>query len=92
MENKINEDRNGSLSDAHSDDEEGDYTVYECPGLAPTGGEMEVKNPLFFDDPTPATPTASGINNSSSKAQQKATAPPTAEVRRGAEKKNQHKK
>lgn len=94
MENKMNEDRNGSLSDAaHSDDEEGDYTVYECPGLAPTGGEMEVKNPLFFDDPTPATPTASGNNNnSSSKAQQKATAPPTAEVRRGAEKKNAHKK
>lgn len=54
MESKMNEDRNGSLSDAgHSDDEEGDYTVYECPGLAPTGGDMEVKNPLFFDDPTP---------------------------------------
>ncbi|KAI5612865.1 neural proliferation, differentiation and control, 1a precursor [Silurus asotus] len=33
-----------------SDDEteEGDFTVYECPGLAPTG-EMEVKNPLFDD-------------------------------------------
>ncbi|KAG7320863.1 hypothetical protein KOW79_015278 [Hemibagrus wyckioides] len=28
--------------------EEGDFTVYECPGLAPTG-EMEVKNPLFDD-------------------------------------------
>lgn len=77
MENKINEDRNGSLSDAeaaHSDDEEGDYTVYECPGLAPTG-EMEVKNPLFFDDPTPATPTASNVS-SASKAQPKASAPP----------------
>ncbi|XP_066586275.1 zinc finger CCCH domain-containing protein 13 [Prorops nasuta] len=47
----------GSVSEAESDDEEneGDYTVYECPGLAPTG-EMEVKNPLFHDDPTPATP------------------------------------
>jgi len=35
----------------NSDDEtpEGDYTVYECPGLAPTG-EMEVKNPLFKED------------------------------------------
>ncbi|XP_062269067.1 neural proliferation differentiation and control protein 1a [Platichthys flesus] len=36
-----------------SEEEEvgGDFTVYECPGLAPTG-EMEVKNPLF-DDSTP---------------------------------------
>lgn len=32
-----------------SDEEnEDDFTVYECPGLAPTG-EMEVKNPLFDD-------------------------------------------
>lgn len=38
-----------SESGATSDDEtEGDFTVYECPGLAPTG-EMEVKNPLFDD-------------------------------------------
>ena len=30
-------DRHGSVSDADSDEEneEGDYTVYECPGLAP---------------------------------------------------------
>lgn len=57
MENKMNENRNGSLSDAaNSEDEEGDYTVYECPGLGAHTGEMEVKNPLFFDDPTPATP------------------------------------
>lgn len=36
--------------EATSDEEEvgGDFTVYECPGLAPTG-EMEVKNPLFDD-------------------------------------------
>ncbi|XP_034047784.1 LOW QUALITY PROTEIN: neural proliferation differentiation and control protein 1-like [Thalassophryne amazonica] len=35
-------------SEATSEEEEvgGDFTVYECPGLAPTG-EMEVKNPLF---------------------------------------------
>ncbi|XP_015173316.1 PREDICTED: uncharacterized protein LOC107064790 isoform X2 [Polistes dominula] len=47
----------GSVSDAESDEEneEGDYTVYECPGLAATS-EMEVKNPLFNDVPTPATP------------------------------------
>lgn len=51
--------RHGSMSEAESDEEneEGDYTVYECPGLAPTG-EMEVKNPLFQDDPTPAGQTS----------------------------------
>ncbi|XP_056445140.1 neural proliferation differentiation and control protein 1-like [Gadus chalcogrammus] len=39
-------------SEMTSDEEEigGDFTVYECPGLAPTG-EMEVKNPLFDDSP-----------------------------------------
>ncbi|KAL4609379.1 neural proliferation differentiation and control protein 1-like [Arapaima gigas] len=36
----------GATSD--EENEEGDFTVYECPGLAPTG-EMEVKNPLFDD-------------------------------------------
>lgn len=37
MENNATGDRNGSLSDVESDEEneEGDYTVYECPGLAP---------------------------------------------------------
>ncbi|XP_046733968.1 uncharacterized protein LOC124404125 [Diprion similis] len=57
----------GSVSEAESDEEneEGDYTVYECPGLAPTG-EMEVKNPLFHDDPTPATPAGPGQINRSS--------------------------
>lgn len=52
---------NGSMKHDASDEEseednvEGDYTVYECPGLAPTG-EMEVKNPLFRGDETPSTP------------------------------------
>lgn len=58
MENRVSTGRDpGSVSEAESDEEneEGDYTVYECPGLASTG-EMEVKNPLFHDDPTPATP------------------------------------
>uniref|UniRef100_A0A3Q3XGN3 Uncharacterized protein n=1 Tax=Mola mola TaxID=94237 RepID=A0A3Q3XGN3_MOLML len=43
-------DQNVPESEATSDEEEvgGDFTVYECPGLAPTG-EMEVKNPLFDD-------------------------------------------
>ncbi|XP_077280594.1 uncharacterized protein LOC143907600 [Temnothorax americanus] len=60
MENRTSATRDpGSLSEAESDEEneEGDYTVYECPGLASTG-EMEVKNPMFHDDPTPATPAA----------------------------------
>lgn len=37
-------------SEVTSDEEDvgGEFTVYECPGLAPTG-EMEVKNPLFDD-------------------------------------------
>ncbi|XP_052868583.1 neural proliferation differentiation and control protein 1 [Anopheles cruzii] len=34
---------------SEDENEEGDYTVYECPGLAPTG-EMEVKNPLFLEE------------------------------------------
>uniref|UniRef100_H3DPX8 Neural proliferation, differentiation and control, 1b n=1 Tax=Tetraodon nigroviridis TaxID=99883 RepID=H3DPX8_TETNG len=34
--------------DEPKENEDGDFTVYECPGLAPTG-EMEVKNPLFDD-------------------------------------------
>ncbi|CAB3225645.1 unnamed protein product [Arctia plantaginis] len=57
MERNGLEQRNGSVSDPESEEEneEGDYTVYECPGFATTG-EMEVKNPLFSDDPTPATP------------------------------------
>ncbi|XP_062310062.1 neural proliferation differentiation and control protein 1 [Osmerus eperlanus] len=38
----------GATSDEENED--GDFTVYECPGLAPTG-EMEVKNPLFDDSP-----------------------------------------
>lgn len=95
MENKMHDDRNGSLSDAgNSEDEEGDYTVYECPGLAPTGGEMEVKNPLFFDDPTPATPVAAagtgavpGVSHPASKAQPKGGSENGAAV----DKKNQKK-
>lgn len=51
--NSGNDRRNGAVSDNESEDgEEGDYTVYECPGLAPTG-EMEVRNPMFEDDTTP---------------------------------------
>jgi len=48
----------------HSDDSDdeapagGDYTVYECPGLAPTG-EMEVRNPLFAEPDQPLTSSTS---------------------------------
>ncbi|XP_013189445.1 protein cab-1 isoform X2 [Amyelois transitella] len=54
MERNGLEQRNGSISDPESEEEneEGDYTVYECPGFATTG-DMEVKNPLFTEDPTP---------------------------------------
>ncbi|XP_071097228.1 neural proliferation differentiation and control protein 1-like [Haliotis cracherodii] len=55
---KANGEMKHDASDEESEEEneEGDYTVYECPGLAPTG-EMEVKNPLFSDE-TPVTPSA----------------------------------
>ncbi|XP_055540363.1 uncharacterized protein LOC129727024 [Wyeomyia smithii] len=59
MENH-NLDKSAPHSDPESEDdnEEGDYTVYECPGLAPTG-EMEVKNPMFLDDSALTTGNAS---------------------------------
>ncbi|KAG5895232.1 hypothetical protein JTB14_003449 [Gonioctena quinquepunctata] len=68
MERAPPNERNGSVSDAESDEEneEGDYTVYECPGLAPTG-EMEVKNPLFQDDTTPAQTPALKANGEAKK-------------------------
>nr|XP_034839554.1 uncharacterized protein LOC117995672 isoform X1 [Maniola hyperantus] len=62
-------DHNVSVSDPESEEEneEGDYTVYECPGFATTG-DMEVKNPLFKDEGTPATP---GNKNDGGKVQPK---------------------
>lgn len=48
----------GSDVESEEDNEEGDYTVFECPGLA-TNGEMEVRNPLFVDQ-TPASTPADG--------------------------------
>lgn len=51
-------------SDVESDDddnEDGDYTVFECRGLA-TNGEMEVRNPLFSDQSTAMTDNASPPN------------------------------
>ncbi|KAM6183825.1 neural proliferation differentiation and control protein 1 [Erethizon dorsatum] len=40
------------------ENEDGDFTVYECPGLAPTG-EMEVRNPLFDHASLPVPPLES---------------------------------
>lgn len=60
---------NAANSDVESDEEneDGEYTVYECPGLAPTG-EMEVKNPLFQDDLTPmSSPSVNGTAAAASK-------------------------
>ncbi|XP_069172101.1 protein cab-1 isoform X2 [Procambarus clarkii] len=64
--------RHGSASDVDSEEEgeDNEYTVYECPGLAPTG-EMEVKNPLFHDDPTPATPSMRKETEEAQKDEQK---------------------
>ncbi|KAJ6222600.1 hypothetical protein RDWZM_001145 [Blomia tropicalis] len=58
---------NGSDIESDEENEDGEYTVYECPGLAPTG-EMEVKNPLFQDDLTPITsPSVNGLVNKQQK-------------------------
>jgi hypothetical protein len=52
----------------HSDDSDdeapggGDYTVYECPGLAPTG-EMEVRNPLFAEPDSSLLSSGSNSNS-----------------------------
>jgi hypothetical protein len=51
---------------AHADDSDdetpagGDYTVYECPGLAPTG-EMEVRNPLFAEPDSSLTSSTTAL-------------------------------
>jgi len=49
MEKANNDTKQDQSDNSEGEAEEGDYTVYECPGLAPTG-EMEVKNPLFKED------------------------------------------
>ena len=43
--------RNGGVSDNESEDgEEGDYTVYECPGLAPVSYKVEnISSGRFHD-------------------------------------------
>lgn len=39
----------GGVADDSEEELDPDFTVYECPGLAPSG-EMEVKNPLFSNE------------------------------------------
>lgn len=46
--------------DSEGEGEEADYSVYECPGLAPTG-DLEVSNPLFETSPTSNSPPATGF-------------------------------
>jgi len=48
----------GSDVESEEENEEGDYTVFECPGLA-TNGEMEVRNPLFGDQSSSAADASS---------------------------------
>jgi hypothetical protein len=63
-QNNANRGGGGLVSDDESDEgEEGDYTVYECPGLATTG-EMEVRNPLFSEDQTPKASSMSPKSSS----------------------------
>ncbi|NWX42548.1 NPDC1 protein, partial [Steatornis caripensis] len=48
MEKHKEEPKQPDSASSDEENEDGDFTVYECPGLAPTG-EMEVRNPLFDD-------------------------------------------
>ncbi|XP_074066724.1 neural proliferation differentiation and control protein 1 isoform X3 [Macrotis lagotis] len=57
---------------SEEENEDGDFTVYECPGLAPMNaltGEMEVKNPMFDDsalvDPSPRAASSSRATSGS---------------------------
>lgn len=66
----------------HSDDSDdeappgGDYTVYECPGLAPTG-EMEVRNPLFTEPDSSLTSSNFASPTTNNHYPQLSTASPT---------------
>lgn len=48
---RANSEKKEGESDVDSEDEkaDGDFTVYECPGLAPAG-QLEVNNPLFSEE------------------------------------------
>lgn len=61
MEKANNDTKQDQSDNSEGETEEGDYTVYECPGLAPTG-EMEVKNPLFKEE----FPSSTNLTSSNS--------------------------
>ncbi|KAI3382983.1 hypothetical protein SNEBB_003144 [Seison nebaliae] len=50
--------------DDGENERDGDYTVYECPGLAPTG-ELEVRNPVFSSMKRTSSSSNNSSNNSS---------------------------
>lgn len=89
LENKSNGETNDGFSDLDGefDMDDGDYTVYECPGFAPTG-EMEVKNPLFADEPI----TVAQKHQPSSEATQDVTAIETTDEKRSPNNNKQTKK
>jgi hypothetical protein len=83
MEKANNDTKPDNSDNSEGETEEGDYTVYECPGLAPTG-EMEVKNPLFKEDfsqslnnihstTLPPPPAYSSLTTASESEQQKSS-------------------
>ena len=43
--------------ESDEENEEGDYTVYECPGLAANLGEIEITNPNFQHENVADPPT-----------------------------------
>lgn len=70
MEKATNDAKKDSTdSSDHESESDGDYSVYECPGLAPAG-DLEVKNPLFDEyssssqnlSPPPYTAISSSAN------------------------------
>jgi len=46
MEHSTSDAKGQESEDSEGEGDEGDFSVYECPGLAPTG-DIEVSNPLF---------------------------------------------
>jgi len=52
MEHSTSETKGQESEDSEGEGDEGDFSVYECPGLAPTG-DIEVSNPLFENVASP---------------------------------------
>uniref|UniRef100_A0A915J4D7 Neural proliferation differentiation and control protein 1 n=1 Tax=Romanomermis culicivorax TaxID=13658 RepID=A0A915J4D7_ROMCU len=57
MEGSTLEMRGNESDESEGEGDEGDYSVYECPGLAPTG-DLEISNPLF-ENQSPIAKTSS---------------------------------